>query len=295
MRSINGVKAALFYNQMPSYLLGLILARVLQFRTILDLEDGGINSSNWSSLVGVKSQVLSWFFDTFCSGGALLACSALESKTRLRPTYCCYGAYEACVPSSNQIFPVVVLLGGTISDNTGAHLLIAAIKKLREEAPSWATKIRFEISGKGDRLRQFQDLAEEIRQPVVVVHGRLTDDEYRQVLTRTHVGLALKPNSGLLAHTTFPSKVIEFASNGILVVSTDISDVRKIFADSALYLTEDNPLLLIEKLYWIVSNREEANNLALKGERVVAALCAPEIVGKRLVSFVFDTSRVIEE
>ena len=113
------------------------------------------------------------------------------------------------------------------------------------------------------------------------------------MLARTQVGLALKPNSGVLAHTTFPSKVIEFASHDILVVTTDISDVRKVLAEGAIYLTEDDPRLLIEKFHWIVENREEANKLALQGERAVAALCAPEIVGQALDRFIFDTSRAI--
>lgn len=293
IRSINGDKAALFYNQFSGYILALVMARALQFRTVLDLEDGDVNLTKWSFGWG-KSLVVGWIFDTLCSGGALLACSALESNTRLRPTQCCYGIDEASGPLSKQsLFPVSVLFGGTVSFDTGSPLLIDAIKILREDASPLATKIRFEISGKGDCLCQFQELANDIREPAVIVHGRLTDDEYQNVLARTQVGLALKPNSGVFAHTTFPSKVIEFASHGILIVSTDISDVRKVFADGAIYLTEDNSRHLIEKLRWIVENREEAKSLTLKGEQTVGALCAPETVGQTLVNFVFNTSRVL--
>lgn len=289
VRSTKGAKAALFYNRMTAYLPGLVLARTLRFRTILDLEDGATNVNNWS-LSGIKSRVFGWFFDALCSGGALLACSALEKMTRLRPALCYYGTYETRTPLSNQsLFPVTVLFGGTVASNTGALLLIDAIKILREEAPPWAANIRFEISGKGDCLHQFEDLAGDVRKPNVIVHGRTTDAEYQQLLACTQVGLALKPNSGVLAHTTFPSKVIEFASHGILVVTTDISDVRKVLADGAMYLAEDNPRLLIEKLHWIVENREEANNLALKGDRAVAALCAPEVVAQTLDRFIFGT------
>lgn len=293
MRSKKGAKAALFYNRMPAYLPGLALARALQIKTVLDLEDGATNASKWS-LARAKSQVLGGLFDALCSGGALLACSALETLTRLRPTHCCYGTCESSTWSSSQsLLPVTVLLGGTVSFNTGARLLVDAIKMLRDEAPLWAGNIQFEISGKGDCLHQFEDMVEDDRKPNVTVHGRTTDDEYQHVLAHTQVGLALKPNSGVLAHTTFPSKVIEFASHGILVVTTDISDVRKVLADGAIYLTEDDPLLLIEKLHWIVENREQANNLALQGERAVAASCAPEAVGKAIDRFIFDSSRVI--
>ncbi len=289
MRTIKGNKAVLFYNRMPAYLLGLALARLLQFRTILDLEDGEINSKKWS-LAWAKSRFLNFVFDSQCSGGALLACSALEGMTRLRPTLSCYGVCEVSSLQSDRKKPqVTVLLGGTVALDTGAQLLVDAIKLLREEVPPWAAKIRFEISGKGDCLPQFEHLANEAIKPSVIVHGRIADDEYQQVLARTQVGLALKPNSGVLAHTTFPSKVIEFASHGILVVTTDISDVRKVLGGGAIYLTEDNPRQLIEKLQWIVENLEEANNLALQGERAVAAVCAPEAVGRVLDRFLFGS------
>lgn len=289
MRTIKGNKAALFYNRMPAYLFGLALARLLQFRTILDLEDGEISSKKWS-LAWAKSRLLGRVFDSLCSGGALLACSALEGVTRLRPTLSCYGTCEvSSLHSDRNKLPVTVLLGGTVALDTGAQMLVDAIKMLREESPLWAANIRFEISGKGDCLFQFEHLANDDRSPMVVVHGRIADDEYQQVLARTQVGLALKPNSGVLAHTTFPSKVIEFASHGILVVTTDISDVRKVLGGGAIYLTEDSPRLLIEKLRWIVENHEEANKLALQGVRSVAAFCAPEAVGRVLDRFLFGS------
>ena len=289
VRTIKSDKVALFYNRMPAFFFGLVVARLLQFRTILDLEDGETNSNSWS-LAWAKSRLLVRSFDSLCSSGALLACSALEGMTRLQPTLSCYGTCEAStLESTRNKLPVTVLLGGTVTLDTGAHLLVDAIKLLREEAPLWAVNIRFEISGKGDCLCQFEHLAKDDRKPMVIVHGRIADDEYQQVLAHTQVGLALKPNSGVLAHTTFPSKVIEFASHGILVVTTDISDVRKVLGGGAIYLTEDNPRVLIEKLQWIVENLVEANNLAVHGQRSVTALCAPEEVGRALDSFLFGS------
>ena len=289
VRSKKGSKAALFYNRMPVYFLGLCMARAFRFRTILDLEDGDINNGDWS-LGMAKSKISTWVFDVFISGGALLACSALESKTKLLPTTCCYGTSEIHYSTPNlSMFPMTVLFGGTVSFDTGAQLLIDVVNILRKDAPSWVNNIQFEISGKGDCISQFETLAEDVQKPKVIVHGRATDNEYRELLGRTKVGLALKPNSGVLAHTTFPSKVIEFASHGVLVVTTDISDVKKVLADGAIYLMNDHPQHLIDKLRWILENRKEANDLALKGKRNVAETCSPKIVGKKLEQFLFDT------
>ncbi|MEO6118915.1 MAG: glycosyltransferase, partial [Methylotenera sp.] len=154
----------------------------------------------------------------------------------------------------------------------------------------WARSLIFKITGKGDCLEQFKTLAYSSEKPVVIVYGRTTDDEYRQILASTHVGLALKPNSGALAHTTFPSKVIEFASQGILALTTDISDVRKVLSDGAIYLEVDDSNLLIEKLQWIVEHRDAARALSLNGMRAVSVACAPERVGQMLSDFLFKSS-----
>ena len=286
----NVTKTILFYNRMSAYLPVLIFAKILRIKTVLDLEDGAIDLTHWS-LSGVKSRILSWFYDTLCSGGALLACRALESATKLRPTQCCYGTLDTLSTTVNwNLLPVTVLLGGTVSYDTGASMLIDAVSLLREQSPAWASNISFNITGKGDCLEQFKALAAGSGKPEVIVHGRTTDEEYRQILASIHVGLALKPNSGALADTTFPSKVIEFASLGILVMSTDISDVRKVLADGAIYLEDDDPKLLIEKLRWVVEHRDAARALSLTGVQAVSAVCAPERVGHRLSDFLFKSS-----
>lgn len=280
----------LFYNRMLAYFPLLIFAKILQIDSTLDLEDGAIDLNHWS-LSGIKSRILSWLFDSLCSRGALLACQALEIATKLRPTQCCYGVSDTLPTTVNwDLSPITVLLGGTVSFDTGAPLLIDAINLLRENPPSWISNISFNITGKGDCLEQFTALATGSGKPEVIINGRTTDEEYRQILACTHVGLALKPNSGALADTTFPSKVIEFASHGILVVTTDISDVRKVLADGAIYLEVDDPKLLIKKLRWIVEHRDAARALSLNGVQSVSAACAQERVGQMLSDFLFKPS-----
>lgn len=281
-------KTVLFYNRMPAYFPILILAKILQIKTVLDLEDGVIDLTPWS-FSWIKSGMLSWLFDGLCSSGALLACQALESATKLRPTQCCYGTSEIQPKQVNwNSLPITVLLGGTVSADTGAPLLIDAIRILRDDAPSWAKNIRFVITGKGDCIEQLALLANSSKKPEVLMLGRTTDEEYKNILNTTHIGLALKPNTGALANTTFPSKVTEFASQGILVITTDISDVRKVLADGTLYLETDDPKLLIEKLHWVVENPDAAQTLALKGMQNLSAVCAPEKVGQQLKEFLFQ-------
>jgi glycosyltransferase involved in cell wall biosynthesis len=266
------------------------MARMLRFETALDLEDGEIDARD-SSISNTRSRAKGWFFDNLCSGGALLACRALEGATTLRPVECCYGVADTGLPRANwDRVPYTVLLGGTVSRDTGAPVLAQAIKILRDERFPWGDQLRFEITGKGDCLSLFEDLSKKGGCPQVVVHGRTTDEEYERILSRTQVGLALKPNTGVLAQTTFPSKVVEFASRGILVLTTDISDVRTVLGVGAIYLETDDARVLVEKLRWIVENPTQAAAVASHGARAVAAKCGPQVVGPMLSSLLFRTA-----
>jgi glycosyltransferase involved in cell wall biosynthesis len=277
LRRVKGRKTILFYNRLALYLPALAIARLLRFETALDLEDGEL-----------VRHTLSRVFDLLCSGGALLACRALEGATTLRPVELCYGVADLIPLEPNWLVrPLTVLLGGTVSRDTGADRLADAIRALRDGNHPWASALQFEITGKGDCIPQFEQLAKSEKIPRVVVHGRTTDEGYSGILGRTHVGLALKPNAGSLADTTFPSKVIELASNGTLVVTTDISDVRSVLGDGAVYLTDDGTASLIDRLRWIVENPAQAGAVASRGAQAVMGLCAPRAVSRRLTSLLF--------
>ena len=114
--------------------------------------------------------------------------------------------------------------------------------------------------------------------------------QYREVLRRCDVGLALKLNNGPLANTTFPSKVIEFAAAGLLVLTTDISDVRQVLGSGALYLTRDEPHALIELFESIVKDRPMANACAQSGLQNVQTLCSPLSSGKAVANFIFGNT-----
>lgn len=178
-------------------------------------------------------------------------------------------------------------MGGTLCFDTGAELLIDTIRQLRRDAPPWAEKLRFEVTGKGVALEGLASLATEAGVPQVIVHGRTTDLQYREVLRRSDVGLALKLNTGLLANTTFPSKVIEFAAAGLLVLTTDISDVRQVLGAGAIYLTSNDPQELAALLKGLVEDRVAAMKCAEAGRHAVLARCSPQLAGRAVADFIF--------
>jgi hypothetical protein len=281
----------LFYNREPAYLPALLASRLLGFKTLFDLEDGevGRNAQWWR---GMLSRAVRQLYDRLCPGGALLACSALSAMTTVRPVHCYYGVAERSESKTRWSAPVLsVLLGGTLANETGADLLVEAVTRLRQTRPAWARLLHFEISGKGPSLAAFSALAASAEAPRVTVHGRLTDAGYRELLDRCELGLALKPGRGALADTTFPSKVVEMASAGMLVLTTDISDVRTVLGAGALYLEHDDPAALCELLRQASEDRAAARARADEGARAVCARCEPVAAGRAVADFIFETNR----
>ncbi len=289
LRKRRDQKTIVFYNQLLAYLPALIVARLTGYFTVLDLEDSA--TGNGGALVRFTDLVRRIPFEWLCRR-AMLACSMIVRETRLRPTLCYYGTVEETEASRNWTASQIhVLLGGTIAPDTGAPLLAEAILRLRQAQPDWARSVVFEITGKGPSLPALIELAADSRAPMLLVHGRTTDAEYRAIMARAHVGLALKPNKGDLAHTTFPSKVTEMAAAGMLVLSTDISDVRTVLGDGARYLERDDAELLVERLRDIVTKRKAASDSAALGASEVARICAPRRAGKLLADFLFPDHR----
>jgi glycosyltransferase involved in cell wall biosynthesis len=285
-------KSVIFYNRMPAYIPALLLSSGLGYRNVLDLEDGEVAASG-QRRAGFHARLVPRLFDRLCDCGALLACNALADHTTSRPVLSYYGtAASESFTNKWQSERVTVLMGGTLSFDTGAQLLIDAIRQIRRTAPLWANQLCFEITGKGDCLEALNTLSTEPGVPKVIVHGRTTDLQYKEVLGRSDVGLALKLNTGPLANSTFPSKVIEFAAAGLLVLSTDISDVRQVLGNSgALYLTRDDSQALIDLLESVVQNRNGIRANAQRGMQRVQALCEPHSTGERVANFIFGAER----
>jgi len=275
-----------FYNRMAGYIPTLVAASILGYRKVLDLEDGEVGLAPFSA-AGLGAHISRRVFDRLCNGGALLACSALAEMTGLSPTLCYYGTVGDSKPGVTWGADVVtVLLGGTLAPSTGAPLLAAAIRMARAERSDVWRRMRFVVCGYGESAGDFRALAASDASPSVQFLGRTTDAQYRSELERAQVGLALKPAGGILANSTFPSKVIELAGAGVLVVTTDISDVRQVLGTGALYLADERAEGLAEILRWIAVNPTHAESLALKGMSAVNDACAPAVIGPRVSAFV---------
>ncbi|MBW5892076.1 glycosyltransferase [Pectobacterium polaris] len=285
-------KAVIFYNRLPAYILSLFVSVIFRAKRIIDIEDGEIVSNESKSLKNKVKSIVPWLYDTFCKDGAMLACSALSSMTKIEHTTCYYGTVSPVI-RENTVFDrnkVSILLSGSLSEDTGAERLSNAIRLMRSDSQRWRN-VQFEISGQGPSLQSFQDLMNGEGFPVVRVHGRLSNSDYHDLLVNCDVGLALKPIIGSLANTTFPSKVVEYANSGLLVISTDISDVRHVLgADGAIFLSTDSEDEIINAFDKVIHDTAWSRKTAEEGKNNVLNLLAPERASNKLMDFIFRNS-----
>ena len=278
----------LAYNWLPYYLPALELARQLGYRLFLDLEDGHV-----TDMPGVKGRVAraaSVRINELCKGGALLATSSLATQYPGSRAMCCYGVAGFTDPARPWSGKLRVLYGGTLQEDTGAGLFIDAVAQLRLRDDPSLEDLEIIVTGKGAMAQAIESIASISGWPKVKFKGRLSRIAYRDTLRGAHVGLCLKLGSSDLGHTTFPSKVIEMASSGMLLLTTKVSDIPNLFQDDeALYLPVDTPKALADALHWLLSNRGRAAEMASRGSARIQSECALEQVGQNLKSFFFPS------
>lgn len=282
-----GQKTFFFYNRTSAYIAPLLLVALLRDKRVLDLEDGNLREqpSLWAATSAAFRTLV---YRILCSQGTVLANAALGARDVEGPTLCYYGVTTVASAARDWSEPLVtVLIGGTVGVETGADMLWTAISDARATADAWTREMELVVTGKGDFIEHFRRLEGDGGHPRVRVLGRLDDVEYDEVLRSARVGLALKPMRGALADTTFPSKVVEMAGAGMLVLTTNVSDVQNVLGDGALYLDGDDSRQLVQKLRWIVENRDAARSTALRGKNAVHRWCDVRHAGSSLADFLF--------
>lgn len=274
----------LVYNRIVHYWPAIELAGALGYRCHLDLEDGEVKGVIRSAR-DTASRMLKARFDFACKHGALVAAEVIAGQYSGKRHQVCYGVADINPRPKSFVDTgeLVVHLGGTLQQDTGADLLAAAIRVLRA---SDMVPLRFVITGMGSSAREFAFLAQEPGWPKVEFLGRVNNEVYAEVLSRAHIGLALKLRSGQLGTTTFPSKVVEIASRNMLLVSTKVSDVPSLFGDDgAFFLDDESPEGLAALLIEISQRRSELDEISQRGTRQVQQRCAQAKVGEALAQF----------
>ncbi len=273
------------YNFLLYYLPAVLLARARGASVTLDLEDGPCVEEaglrGWLKASGFR------LFSLLCNGKVLLAGEGLRPYAGGREALVAYGCSEPSGGRPDWTAPRVrvVLSGSLFPDRGGTRVFEEAVRKLFSSRPGAADAVEFHVCGFGPCAGRMRRLAEEFPGNVRF-HGRLDEDAYRELLASSQVGLVLLVPESPIGQVTFPSKAVEFASNGLLVVATPVPDLRSLFAgDGALFLRRPYAGSLVEALDSIVSDRAAAAETAARGACRITERLSQREVGVRLQRF----------
>jgi glycosyltransferase involved in cell wall biosynthesis len=172
--------------------------------------------------------------------------------------------------------------------DTGLDLFCDAVRILANDLPPASCQIQFIITGFGG-AEQITNLAYYCQNTAIeILHlSNVSPSEYKQQLYSCDAALALKIPDREITQTTFPSKVIEITSNGLLLISTRASDVPKLFdSSSAMLLQEASPQVLADTITTALLNRSTMQSIALNGQLSAMKLFESKQVGKRILDFI---------
>jgi len=284
-----GGNVLLVYNCCWHYIPALLLAKLFGLRCFLDLEDGWVDGKQ-SWVQKTKAS----FFNWACNSGSLLACDALKSQVKTDRNLTCYGAVSTLreIKRDWNSDKIQVLFGGSLSEGTGAKLFIEAIEVFMRKYPSTRHSLHVTVVGFGDMTQEIARFATCKTGGMVEFRGSVSNSDYAELLDSNHIGLCLKLSSGPFHDSTFPSKVIELSSNGLLIISTPVSDVPKLFSsEMAILLPSDSAEALADALFWVVKHRQEASFRANRGRDMIVQRFSEEAVGLELRTFLYNENR----
>jgi len=270
----------LVYNRAYHYLPALLLARLSGVRIYLDLEDGYIVEGR-GRIRHLKNTLTRRLFGWLCPHGSMVANSGLSSQLDHPPAVVCYGVtFASRAPCQNwNSGRLQVLFSGTLLEEVGCNLLLDALEILRYQHPEMVKEMHFVVTGKGPFAEAFKRCAEQAPE-WLSFRGSIRRIDYLNLLNHCHIGLSLRLSAHEMGATTFPSKVLEYAQHGLLVLTTRASDVPTLFGKEALYLEEESAQALATLLASLPRLRKNNRNTAIRGRKRVLKACAPEVVGR---------------
>ncbi|MGC4118198.1 MAG: glycosyltransferase [Myxococcales bacterium] len=128
-----------------------------------------------------------------------------------------------------------VLFAGKVEREHGSAVLAEALKAL--DASPAGPRFRFDVCGGGKGLEELRAAAGALAHVSVAVHGFVDDIEYRRLLARADIALAIQDPSGRYSDLKTPSKAYEFMASGKAVVVSDVGDLAELPNETRHLLT----------------------------------------------------------
>jgi hypothetical protein len=183
--------------------------------------------------------------------------------------------------------PVTFLFGSGLDEIRGVRLLLDALE-LADADPSFPVdRARFVITGKGSLARRVAEECQRLRWVRVDYMGFVDVDTYLTLLRNAQVGMALQDPRNPYSQACFPSKVIEYMTAGMLVLTTAVADIED-FAKGRVVLVEpSSPDVLVTLWRDVIEQPGRYARVAEAGQTLARERCSPLSTG-------LDIARLLE-
>lgn len=288
---VRRIDKVIFYNYYFEYIIAALILQLKGNQAILDIEDGPrIDENNfrgWVNRISLKILIF------LCDQRYLVASTQIGNMMGSKSTCNIYGALTMSelvhIERNFSDNEFRIIYGGTLCSDTGLGLFCQAMLLLKDSLPKDSRKLKIVITGFGGEI-EIATLAVACAESAVLIDQKsnLTVQEYRDELLSSHAGLCLKMPDSNMGDTTFPSKVVEIAAAGLLLISTRVSDVPLLFGcDGAILLDDATPENLCTILTRALLFPQECAIYARRGHELAVQNFSATIVGNKINKFIF--------
>lgn len=278
----------LFYNSLIYYYPSLLyLKYIKKAQLYLDLEDWIFEEKK--NFKEILNKILLKFAVKTCNKGTLLANSLMLKYIKHDNHLICHGVN---VKNSINIIDIErkwkqnkinILYGGTLIPETGLTIFRNALQIMLKDHSKDLEKIHFIVTGIYDKTNFEKSFG---NNNYLTSFDNLDKFEYENLLKICCIGLSLKTTNNSLGVNTFPSKIVEYTTNGLLLVTTVLEDIQNIFSpDEVFYLYKEDPESLAELFVKISNNKEICIETAKKGLIKSTTSFDQDLMGEKLLNF----------
>jgi len=284
IKKMNGFDVIIFYNYRFNVVFPAIFSKlVYQTPIILQYEDGLFDAP--SRFTAILSTVLEWFVKRFLDG-AVLVSSTFEKRIKTDNFAVLRGFIEDIKLTEETGQPIknkkIVLFFGQFDTVRGIDIFLEACRMALDDE-TIKDKLEFWIAGYGNEgmVQKVEEAASKLINTKYIGFLHPNSEDYKNILGSVDITVNLQKPSIKFSTYCFPSKILEFMSYEKIIISTDISDIKRI-SNGRIVLTGPSPSDFILVLKDIIENYENYAEYGVEAKKWVIENCTMPPTGVKL-------------
>ena len=183
-------------------------------------------------------------------------------------------------PKPNSQGKLNLLFSGKIAFEHGIDVFIEALSMLENKI--YHNQIEVHVSGGGNKVDWLKTSLQHIKGLSVTYHGFVSNEEYRQLLQKADVCVALQKELGRHAQFNTPSKVYEYLGHAKVVIATNVGDLSEMGEDIIKICSPLTPDHLVTQIESILKNRAQIEHIKNNVHTFAKTTFDVENVGEKL-------------